>query len=160
MDPRAPPSSKLEVYGSRVKTKDWKNFQSCFLLKFEHFFAEIFFFSVSDLTMWQASYDEGDGKIKKFYNLPPDQRLSIYLPSSAITIIRRRRDLLAALVSAGCSHLAIKILKYLDSPSLLASSLVCKDWQTFLFNCFYAAPKFRKSIFDAIFHHPPTIRFR
>ena len=36
----------------------------------------------------------------------------------------RRHDLLDGLISAGCPHLAVKILNYLDSQSLLAASLV------------------------------------
>ena len=52
--------------------------------------------------------------------------------SSGLVVSLCRRDLLSALVSAGCSHLAIKIFEYLDSASLLACSLVCVDWQRLL----------------------------
>ena len=36
----------------------------------------------------------------------------------------RRHDILDALICAGCPHLVVKILGYLDSQSLLAASLV------------------------------------
>ena len=63
--------------------------------------------------------------------------------------------MLSALVSAGCCHLAIKILNYLDSASLLSASLVCQDWQHYLLNWFYAVPRFRQKIHQTIFNEYP-----
>ena len=73
------------------------------------------------------------------------------MSSSTTDFFIGRRDLLSALVSAGCCHLSIKILNYLDSASLLAASLVCTDWQQFLLDWFYAVPKFRQRIHRTIF---------
>ena len=72
-----------------------------------------------------------------------------------LIFISGRRDLLSALVSAGCCHLAIKILNYLDSASLLSASLVCQDWQHYLLNWFYAVPRFRQKIHQTIFNDYP-----
>lgn len=98
--------------------------------------------------MWQAYSDSNGGltNIKKHYATSVD----LYLPSAGLVGLYRR-DLLSSLVSAGCCHLAVKILGYLDSPSLLAASLVCTEWQQLLLDCFYAAPKFRSRVWRAIF---------
>ena len=109
--------------------------------------------------MWQAvscpvnGYNAGQKSSncsKKYYFTSADHRFSLYMPSAGL-IGLCRRDLLSALVSAGCLHLAIKVLEYLDSPSLLAASLVCTDWQQFLLDSFYAKPKFRERVRRAIF---------
>jgi hypothetical protein len=111
------------------------------------------------MAMWQATYDQGgrrhgdDSKTKKYYSMscgPDHHRFSLFLPTAGLLGLCRR-DLLSALVSAGCNHLAIKILEYLDSQSLLAASLVCTDWQQFLLDCFYATPRFRNRVYRAIF---------
>ena len=96
--------------------------------------------------MWHSSTDTP----------PPTKKLSTrcsnltYL-SSGLVVSLCRRDLLSALVSAGCSHLAIKIFGYLDSPSLLACSLVCVDWQRLLLSYKYTTTRFRRRIRSAIF---------
>ena len=56
-----------------------------------------------------------------------------------------------ALVSAGCAHLAVQILNYLDSNSLLAASMVSTEWQQLLLSNLYAAPRFRERVRKAIF---------
>ncbi len=108
-------------------------------------------------AMWQAasnskltSSHNNDNNNIKYYFTSADHRFSLYMPSAGL-IGLCRRDLLSALVSAGCAHLAIKILDYLDSPSLLAASLVCRDWQQFLLDWFYATPKFRERVRRSIF---------
>jgi len=68
--------------------------------------------------------------------------------------------IIKGLLNAGCPHLAIKIFGYLDSQSLLASSLVSYEWQQMLFETFYAKPKFRRRIKRQIFEigRPKTSR--
>ena len=68
-----------------------------------------------------------------------------------------RRDLLSALVSAGCAHLAVKVLNYLDSNSLLAASMVSTEWQQLLLSNLYAAPRFRERVRKAIFSGKATM---
>ena len=63
-------------------------------------------------------------------------------------IFSGRLDLLSALVSAGCCHLAIKILDYLDSTSLLAASLVCTGENFLLIVCLYST--YLYFVFDTI----------
>ena len=38
-----------------------------------------------------------------------------------------------------------------DSPSLLACSLVCVDWQRLLLGCVYTTAKFRRRVRNALF---------
>jgi len=71
--------------------------------------------------------------------------------SSGLVVSLCRRDLISALVGAGCAHLATKIFSYLDSASLLSSSLVCVSWQRLLLSSVYTTPKFRRRVRAAIF---------
>ena len=40
---------------------------------------------------------------------------------------------------------------FADSPSLLACSLVCVDWQRLLLGCIYTTAKFRRRVRSALF---------
>ena len=103
------------------------------------------------MAMWHANTDTP----------PPSRKISsrpsnlTYL-SSGLVVSLSRRDLISALVQAGCSHLAITIFDYLDSASLLACSLVCVDWQRLLLSCIYTTSKFRRKVRAAIFHGDPA----
>jgi len=105
------------------------------------------------MAMWQATFEPGgQTKLLTAPKILTDHRYSgLYICTGNSFFNIGRLDLLSALVSAGCCHLAIKILDYLDSTSLLAASLVCTDWQQYLLDWFYAVPKFRQRIYRAIF---------
>ena len=60
-------------------------------------------------------------------------------------------------MSAGCAHLAVKVLNYLDSNSLLAASMVSTEWQQLLLSNLYAAPRFRERVRKAIFSGKATM---
>ena len=79
--------------------------------------------------MWQASYENGTNT-NRFYQMPPDQKLSIYLPR-----ILPRHDPVSYF--DGCEHLTLKIFGFLDSSAILACSLVCQEWQQFVFQHFF-----------------------
>ena len=72
--------------------------------------------------------------VKKPVPPPPPRKCSNQLTylSSGLVVSLSRRDLISALVSCGCDHIAIEVFNYLDSASLLACSLVCVDWQRLL----------------------------
>ena len=76
------------------------------------------------MAMWHANTDTPPPVKKKPTSFTRCSNLT-YL-SSGLVVSLSRRDLISALVSAGCSHLAIEIFDYLDSASLLACSLVCR----------------------------------
>ena len=97
-------------------------------------------------TMWHSSTDTPP-PTKKFNS----RCTNLSYLSSGLVVSLCRRDIISALVSAGCHHLAIKIFNYLDSSSLLASSLVCNDWQAMLLGSIYTTSKFRKRVRNAIF---------
>jgi len=67
--------------------------------------------------MWQASYEEQNGKSFKFYQMPPDHKLSIYLPK-----ITPKIDPVFYLAASGCQHLILKIFRYLDSTEPTAKN--------------------------------------
>ena len=102
--------------------------------------------------MWQAKLQENHGKVSKFYQLPPDQKLCIYFKSEVINKLeeKSKKDPLEFLILHGCFHLALKILKYLDASSLFAASLVCVHWQSFILDQFYTCSKFRSKSWNKI----------
>lgn len=102
------------------------------------------------MAMWHASTDTPTPARK----VSPRPSNLTYL-SSGLVVSLCRRDLILALVSAGCSHLAISIFQYLDSASLLACSLVCVDWQRLLLASIYTTSKFRRKVRQAIFEGMP-----
>ena len=80
---------------------------------FQSLLSDILYFqnySISCKTMWQASYEDHNGKTSKFYQMPPDHKLSIYLPK-----IMPKIDPVCYLAVSGCQHLTTKIFRYLDS---------------------------------------------
>ena len=103
--------------------------------------------------MWQASHEEHYGKTCKFYQMPPDHKLSIYLPK-----ITPKVDPVLFLTISGCQHLTLKIFRYLDSTALMAASLVCEDWQQFVFQHFYGNFKSRRKVFQNILHQQDCIQ--
>ena len=111
--------------------------------------------------MWQSTYEEVNKigqNVKKKPNLSSyinlENRYSNYFVLKLDNIFDLgRRDVIVSLVEAGCCHLSLKIFQYLDSQSLLAATLVCRDWQQLLLEWFYAKPRFRNKIQKRIFEH-------
>lgn len=103
--------------------------------------------------MWQVTFEEVP---KYLLNKKKANGLLKHHYSTCLLDLCRR-DICMALVESGCSHLSIKIFQYLDSPSLLAASLVCRDWQQFLLESFYARHKFRSKIYRRIFEHSAIV---
>ena len=97
--------------------------------------------------MWTASYIEANSSLRK----PKGQSLFLSI------FDLNRHDLLMSLTSAGCAHLTVKIFEFLDSPSLLAASLVCQEWQQFLLEWFYGHWKFRHVICRRLFEHSSIV---
>jgi len=102
--------------------------------------------------MWQASYEDHNGKTCKFYQMPPDHKLSIYLPK-----IMPKIDPVCYLAVSGCQHFTTKIFRYLDSTALMAASLVCEEWQQFVFQHFYGNFKSRKKVLQNILNQQECI---
>ena len=118
--------------------------------------------------MWQATYEEANDRGSKdlHYNkkrhsildiISLENRYSQYFKSTLLDL--KRCDPIVSLVESGCSHLSLKIFQYLDSQSLLAASLVCRDWQYFLLEWFYARPRFRGKIYKRLFEHQGIVPF-
>lgn len=103
------------------------------------------------MITWHASTDTPPPTKKAFGGLGSRSSRNITYLSSGLVVSLCRRDLLSALVSAGCHHLAIEIFDYLDSASLLACTLVCRDWQSMLLGSIYTTAKFRKRVRHSIF---------
>ena len=95
--------------------------------------------------MWQASFEEKNGKTSKFYQLPPDEKICIYLPQ-----IRPKLDPIDFFYNFGCQHLTYKIFKFLDSTSLLSSSLVNQAWQQFVYQNFYGNFRSRRRVYSKV----------
>ena len=106
------------------------------------------------MAMWTASYIEANTSLQK--TTPAVKRptgQSLFLSIFDLN----RHDLLMSLACAGCSHLAVKIFRFLDSSSLLAASLVCTEWQQFLLEWFYGHWKFRHVICQRLFEHQSRV---
>lgn len=110
------------------------------------------------MAMWQASTDTPPTSKRSLCHSSSSSSNHHYqLLSAGLVVSLCRRDLISALLSAGCCHIAIKIFDYLDSTSLLASSLVCVDWQRILINAVYTKSQFRSRIRKRIFGGSPSI---
>ena len=96
--------------------------------------------------MWQAKLEENHGKVRKYYQMPPDQKLCIYFKEK----VESKIDPFEFLLKSGCYHLVLKILKYLDASALFAASVVCLQWQSFILEHFYTSTKFRNYSWNKI----------
>ena len=98
--------------------------------------------------MWQAQVEENYGKVSKYYQMPPDQKLCIYFKEK----FESKIDPIEFLLKSGCYHLVLKILKYLDASALFSASLVNFQWQSFVLEHFYTRSKFRNLSWNKICH--------